>query len=117
MLTWPTHAALGAVLGLYLVVRSSVLGSVIHLDIAAYIAVVPTTLRITTGIANLAEVARLLLFPLDLSPEYGPAVITPAGLTDPRFWSGAATLAVAAGLAFCGWRSGRGGRWITLGVG
>lgn len=114
--TWPTHAALAAALALFLTARTAVLGGVVQLDIAAYIVALPAGARVTTAVANLAEVARLLVFPLDLSPEYGPGVITPAGLADPRFWSGVATAGLALGLGLFGLRRGTAGAWLALGV-
>jgi hypothetical protein len=44
--------------------------------------------RLTTAVANLSEVLRLLLFPAVLAADYGPAVIMPAGAGDARFWLG-----------------------------
>jgi hypothetical protein len=114
--TWPTHVALMAVLVAYLMVRASVLGGVVHFDVASYIVVLPESVRVTTAIANLAEVARLLLLPLDLTAEYGPDVITPATAADARFWLGAATAAVALGVAARALRAGGPWRWVTLGV-
>jgi hypothetical protein len=115
--TWPVHAGMATMLVSYLLVRRSVLGSVVHLDVAAYMAILPATLRTTTAVANLTEVARLLLFPNDLSWHYGPAVINPAGLGDPRFWGGVATCVLVAALAVRSLGQGAAGRWALGGIG
>lgn len=110
----PLLLASVAVVGLYLLARWRVLGVVTTLDQAAYIVVLPEWLRVTTAVANLSEVARLLLFPADLSVTYGPAVILPAGPTDLRFLSGVVLLL---GSGFLAWISARSGeRWTALAV-
>jgi hypothetical protein len=115
--TWPVHAGMALTLLAYLLVRRSVLGSVVHLDVAPYVAILPATLRTTTAVANLTDVARLLLFPNDLSWNYGPAVLNPAGLGDPRFWGGVATCVLVAALAVKSLGGGPAGRWALLGIG
>lgn len=114
---WPLMAAMSVTLGGYLMVRRSVLGSVFHLDVAAYMAVLPTSTRVTTAVANLLEVARLLVFPNDLSWHYGPAVILPAGPSDLRFWGGVGLVLGLVVLAARSVRGGEAGRWVLLGLG
>lgn len=115
--TWPTMAGMSVALAMFLLARKAVLGGVLHLDVAAYIAALPTSLRVTTAIANLTEVARLLVFPLDLTPEYGPSVIMPAGIGDMRFWLGVATLCGFLALIGYGMRLGNlVGRWLVAGL-
>ena len=82
--TWPTQVALAAALALFLAMRVRVLGAVAQLDVAAYIVALPSSARLTTAIANLAVVGRLLLAPTDLVADYGPGVITPSGPGDRR---------------------------------
>ncbi|MDA0328331.1 MAG: tetratricopeptide repeat protein [Gemmatimonadetes bacterium] len=116
--TWPTLAALSAALAIFLVARTSVLGSLLHLDVAAYIAVLPTGVRVTTAIANFSEVARLLVVPWDLSPEYGPGTIVPVHVGQGRFWVGFGVLAGSVTLVGVGLRdwSAAGSRWLVGGV-
>jgi hypothetical protein len=114
---WRVHAAMALTLVLYLLVRRSVLASVVQLDIAAYMAILPATLRTTTAVANLTEVVRLLVFPNDLSWHYGPAVLNPAGPGDMRFWGGVATCVLVAALAVKSLGQGAAGRWALCGIG
>jgi len=89
-------AALLGVLVLYLGARTAVLGTLVHNDTAPYIAVLDPTTRFTTAVANLLHLLRLMVVPVDLIADYGPAVITPTGAASPRFWAG---LLVGAGTA------------------
>lgn len=110
---WPTWTALGLVLAAYLGARYAVLGTLVHRDVAPYIAVLPPDLRLSTAVANLTHVGRLLLIPWDLSSDYGPAVVLPAGWAELRTWAGVAVVVGAALLAVVGrLRSA----WIPLGV-
>jgi hypothetical protein len=77
------------VLGGYLALRSHVLGTLVHRDTAPYIAVLGAGERITTATANLAQLARLLLWPADLAADYGPDVVTVVGAGSVAFWAGA----------------------------
>ena len=110
---WPLFAALTVVLAGYLAVRYQVLGTLVHRDAAPYIIMLPASLRMTTAVANVTELARLLLVPNDLAAEYGPNVIVPAALSSVRFWAGAA---VAVGLIALGVLGLRRAKWIALGV-
>ncbi len=110
---WPLFLALATVLAGYLAVRHQVLGTLIHRDAAPYIVILPASLRMTTAVANVTELARLLLVPNDLAADYGPDVIVPAAISSMRFWGG---LAVAVGLVALGALSLRRGKWIALGV-
>ena len=95
----PLFAALAGVLVLYLTVRYQVLGILFHRDAAPYIVMLPTSLRMTTAVANVTELVRLLLFPADLVADYGPGVILPAGYGALRFWVGGGVLLAVAALA------------------
>ena len=110
---WPLFLALATVLAGYLAVRHQVLGTLIHRDAAPYIVILPASLRMTTAVANVIELARLLLVPNDLAADYGPDVIVPAAISSMRFWGG---LAVVVGLVALGALSLRRGKWIALGV-
>ena len=109
----PVFAALAGVLVLYLAVRYQVLGTLLHQDAAAYILILPPWLRMSTAVANITDVARLLLFPADLVVNYGLDVILPAGIGALRFWVGAAVLLVAGALAVSSLRRSP---WTTLGI-
>lgn len=102
--TLPFLVPMAVMLGIFLAARRAVLGAVFQLDVAAYIAILGTGERLTTAVANLGHLVRLLLVPSDLSPEYGPAVIMPAGLASPSFWVGAAVLGSAVGAVAWGLR-------------
>jgi tetratricopeptide (TPR) repeat protein len=110
---WPVFACLAAVLVGYLALRYQVLGTLFHRDAAPYIIILPASVRMATALANVTELARLLLFPADLAADYGPDVIIPATISSIRFWGG---LGVTFGLVTLGVMGFRRGRWITLGV-
>jgi protein O-mannosyl-transferase len=115
--TLPALAGMTVPLALFLLARRAVLGNVVHFDIAAYIAILPTSERVTTAVANLGELLRLMVFPLDLAPEYGPDLLRPAGPDDVRFWGGVAVLLAALGVVAAGIRRPeRGGLWLAGGV-
>lgn len=84
----------------YLALRYQVLGTVVHTDTATYITMLSGFERATTAIANLSHLAGLLLVPWDLVADYGPAVVTPAGILSLRFFAGLGTLALMALGAF-----------------
>ena len=105
--------ALALVLMMYLALRYQVLGTLFHRDAAPYIVTLPASLRVTTAVANLTELAGLLLFPLDLVSDYGPAVIVPAGLGVIRFWAGVGVTLTLATLGLWGIRRSP---WLTLGL-
>ncbi len=112
---WPVLAAMTLVLAGYLRVRTAVLGAIVHLDVAAYIAMLPPGMRQTTAVANLTEAARLLVFPSDLSADYGPGVLNPASIGDPRFWSGVVLCLCLAALIAVAGRRRPAGPWVMLG--
>ncbi len=67
----------------------------------------PVAVRIT-AVAALADVGRLLLFPLTLRADYSPDERTlVTSLVDGRFLAGLAVFAVWAGLLWWTWRRGR----------
>ena len=97
----------------YMLVRRTVLGTFSTSDVAPFIGDLSTGRRVTTAIANWFEYARLHLFPLDLSVDYGPAVIMPSGPADLLFWAG---LAVGGGLVTVAWLAWPRHRLATLGA-
>ncbi len=107
------YVGLVGVIAGYLLLRYSVIGTLAQLDTAAYVLALAPGERLTTAVANLSAVLRLLLFPAVLAADYGPAVIMPAGVGDARFWlgllvgTGPVALAFVARLRF---------PWLGLGV-
>ncbi len=89
----------------HLIARFGVRGAVASTDIAPYIAGLPSTTRITTGIANWAEYLRLLVYPSDLAVDYGPGIIVAATAADLRFWAGLGVGIAAIALVSYTWRS------------
>ena len=109
----PVFAALAGVLVLYLAVRYQVLGTLLQRDAAPYIVMLPPWLRISTAVANITELTRLLLFPADLVADYGPGVILPTGIGALRFWVGGGVLLAVGALAVSSLRRSP---WMTLGI-
>jgi len=97
--------ALGAV---YIVVRWNVLGhELVGRAAPVFFGASPVAVRLT-AVAALADVARLLVFPLTLRIDYSPAertlVTTPL---DPRFALGLLCVAAWGALLWLAWRRGR----------
>jgi protein O-mannosyl-transferase len=84
----------------YMALRRAVLGTFTTWDVAPFITTLPASARVMTAVANWAQYARLHFFPMDLSVDYGPALVLPVGAGSPRFWLGAlvgaASITVAA---------------------
>jgi len=109
--------ALGAV---YIVVRWNVLGhELVGRAAPVFFGASPVAVRVT-AVAALADVARLLVFPLTLRVDYSPAertlVTTPL---DPRFALGLLCVAAWGALLWLAWRRGRrveafGLGWIAI---
>jgi len=109
--------ALGAV---YIVVRWNVLGhELVGRAAPVFFGASPVAVRLTS-VAALADVARLLVFPLTLRVDYSPAertlVTTPL---DPRFALGLLCVAAWGALLWLAWRRGRrveafGLGWIAI---
>jgi hypothetical protein len=104
----------------YLALRQGVLGTLIHRDTAPYIALLSSGERITSAVANLPHLGRLLVFPLDLVADYGPDVIVPSGLDSFRFWMGVLVAGLSTALAWTLYRTQRLGLvallWVTASV-
>ena len=110
---WGVYVGLVGVMGGYLLARYEVLGTLAHLDSAAYVVALTPGERLTTAVANLSEVVRLLLFPAELAADYGPAVIMPAGVSDLRFWLG---LLLGTGPVALAFLTQRRAPWLGLAV-
>jgi tetratricopeptide (TPR) repeat protein len=107
------YVGLVGVIAAYLVLRYSVIGTLAQLDSAAYVVALGSGERLTTAVANLSEVLRLLLFPAVLAADYGPAVVMPAGAADARFWLG---LLVGVGPVALAFLTRRRFPWLGLSV-
>ena len=110
---WPLWAGMAAVGVGYMLARRAVLGAFTTADMAPFIAVLPPWQRVTTAVANWTEYARLHLFPLDLTIDYGPAVILPSTPADLPFWAGLAVAGLAVACSVWAYRQHRLG---TLGL-
>ncbi|HYW12957.1 MAG TPA: tetratricopeptide repeat protein, partial [Longimicrobium sp.] len=107
-------AALVAGLAAYLVQRQSVLGgSGAGSDPAPYLLDLSTADRLATAVRLWPEYLRLMLYPADLSSEWGPDALRPATWGEPLVWIG---MLLGMALAAAAWRSWAGGRWIAAAV-
>lgn len=75
----PLHLLLAAVLAAYGVARYGVLGELAGDVPDAALRDLATGERLLTALTLWPEYVRLLIFPLELSVDYGPAVLLPAG--------------------------------------
>ncbi|MCA9739088.1 MAG: hypothetical protein KC645_15790 [Gemmatimonadetes bacterium] len=91
----PLLGLLGAVLVFLLAQRLAVVGSVRGEVLAPELIGLSTGARVLSGLSAWTDHARLLLFPLHLSADYGPAVRFPATGVDGGVLLGAAVLAAA----------------------
>jgi hypothetical protein len=102
----PLLASLTAVLGGYLLLRLSVLGTMTGEAAAPALLGVTAFERILTAVSVWPEYLRLLVFPLSLSADYSPAVLLIARGIGPDVILGLLTLVAAAGLGWMAWRRG-----------
>ena len=105
---------LAGVLAGYLLVRTAVLGAVAGGGAAPEFIGVTTGERLLTAVTLWPEYLRLLLFPLDLSADYAPAVLLVSRSVNAAVVAGAFILG---GLAFLAWFSSRHHPLVTLGIG
>jgi hypothetical protein len=102
-----------AVVGLtWGVVRTSIVGTVGMIQ-RPYGMVLDTSERILTALSVFPEYVRLLLFPADLSVEYGPAVLMPARSVTLEVVLGAIVGVGCLALIPALWRRSR---WVSLAV-
>lgn len=114
-------ASWALVLAGYLVLRAAVLQPYARLHDLAPVFVGEGAIPIRlTALAALADVVRLLVFPLTLRVDYSPAErAIVRSILDGRLWLGIASLAIWAGLLVLAWRRGRrieafGLGWIAI---
>jgi tetratricopeptide (TPR) repeat protein len=81
-----------ALLGCYVVVRANVLGSLTGESAAAGLISLDSTGRVLSALAVWPEYLRLLLFPVDLSADYAPAVLIPTSRVTAEVLLGAGLL-------------------------
>lgn len=96
----PVFVSLAAVLCTYLVVRASVLGTVVGAAPAPVLRGITSTQRVLTALTVWPEYLRLLVFPANLSADYTPAVLMVARSVNPEVVVGAVILLALAGLAW-----------------
>jgi Flp pilus assembly protein TadD len=96
----------------YLALRQQVLGGMGN-DPAPYLRGISTVDRLATAVRLWPEYVRLMLFPRDLSAEWGPDALRPATWAEPMVWLG---LLLGMGLAVAAWRSWTADRWIFAAV-
>jgi hypothetical protein len=109
----PLFALLAAILGTYLVVRTSILGVTLGDMTAPELVGLGTGARLLTAVSLWTDYARLLVFPLDLSADYGPAVRFPTHAIDGLVVVGAM---VAAGVILGAVASRRKAPTVALGL-
>ncbi len=103
---------LGAVLLGYVAMRVQLLGG-LGSDPAPYLRDLSTADRLATALRLWPEYVRLLFWPVDLSAEWGPDALRPAGWGEPLVWMG---LLLGVALAAVAWMSWKGDRWIAGGL-
>lgn len=100
---------LALVLVAYVLLRVQLLGGLGN-DPAPYLRDVSTVDRLATALRLVPEYLRLMFWPADLSAEWGPGVLSPAGWGEPLVWVG---LLLAGALGAAAWMSWKGDRWIA----
>jgi Flp pilus assembly protein TadD len=98
----PVFVALIAILGAYLLLRLSVLGTITGEVPAPVLRGVPTADRVLTALSVWPEYVRLLVFPADLSADYSPAVLMVAHGVSLQVVVGVAILMALVGLTWLG---------------
>jgi tetratricopeptide (TPR) repeat protein len=110
----PLLAGLTLTLAGYLALRVVATDGLVGTDPAPYLVHVSASQRVATAVRLWPEYLRLLLWPADLSAEWGPDTIRVVGWSSPRVWFGAA---VGVALAACAVLSWRRNRWVAAAVG
>jgi tetratricopeptide (TPR) repeat protein len=109
----PLLGALAAALAAYLAIRYYALGATVGTAPAPYLRGLSTAERLATAARLWPEYLRLLLWPRDLSAEWGPDAIVPVSWASPLAWAGLATVALLAAAAWASWRRTR---WVAAAV-
>lgn len=109
----PLFLSLVAVLGAYLVVRASVLGTVRGEVAAPALRGLTSTERVLTALTVWPQYIRLMVFPADLSSDYTPAVLLVAHHVNVDVVLGAALLGALVVLA---WALRRSSPMVALGI-
>jgi hypothetical protein len=100
----PLYVSLLAVLGAYLLVRWSVLGTILGGVPAPWFRDAGTGTRVLTALTLWIQYLRLMAFPMALSSDYAPGVLSIPGGVTPRAVAGAAILVGWVLLAVWSWR-------------
>lgn len=109
----PLLAALVATLAGYLVLRRLALGATVGTDPAPYLRGLSAPDRVATAMRLWPEYLRLLLWPADLSAEWGPDAITTVTWASPLAWLGVAICVALAVIACLSWRRSR---WVFAAI-
>ncbi len=110
---WPLVTVSASVLLSYLALRIHVVGTLAGEVPAPELVGLATSDRIFTGLSVWVDYLRLLVFPLELSADYGPAVRFPARGLDPFVLVGATVLLASCAVAVV-LRKRR--PWVSLGI-
>jgi tetratricopeptide (TPR) repeat protein len=103
---------LAAALAGYVLFRVQLLGGLGN-DPAPYLRDISTADRLATALRLVPEYLRLMFWPVDLSAEWGPDALRPAGWGEPLVWVG---LLIGVALAAVAWVSWKADRWIAAGL-
>lgn len=103
----PVYVSLLAVFGAYLFVRWSVLGTVLGGVPAPWFRGAGTGTRVLTALTLWIQYLRLMAFPMALSSDYAPGVLSIPGGISPRVVVGAAILVGWVALTIWSWRRQR----------
>ena len=110
---WPVFASLVMGLGVYLGIRTAVLGTAVGNDAAGYLQVLGPAERVMTAVAIWPEYLRLMLFPLELAADYSPGVLMPVESFGPRVLAGLLVGALLVLAVAYTWRRARG---VAVGI-
>jgi tetratricopeptide (TPR) repeat protein len=105
--------SLAVALAAYLALRRYVLGSSVGIPPAPYLRGIAPADRLATAARLCPEYLRLLLWPRDLSADWGPDAIVPVSWASPLAWAGVATLVLLGAAAWASWRRTR---WVAAAV-
>jgi Flp pilus assembly protein TadD len=111
---WRVYLLTVVALAAYFMLRKINIGTFLGVETPAWFWGMPDRVRILTAIRVWPEYLRLMLFPADLVPDYGPGVIVPqTGWLQPLVLLGLATGALVALVA---WRARRALPLLSAGI-